>query len=310
MNNTLSTQKLRLATRASPMALEQARLVIKLIHEQFPYCSIELVPMTTLGDDCLDRPIMALDNKTVFVKTLENALLTHQADFAVHCVKDMSVYPVPNLVCAALLKRDDPRDALLSCKGHTLNSLPQGALIGTGSPRRIVQLKKIRPDLRFTPIRGNVNSRIEKLENNEVDALMLSYCGLLRIQKTDYVTELFNPIDFISAVGQGALCVQCREDDDEIFQILHHLHDLPTAYAIAAEKALVHRLNGDCHTPIGVFAHIIDGQLKLNACIGDQQSGEIIYTQTQGFTKDAKHVGIAAANDLIAKGAHRMISFE
>jgi hydroxymethylbilane synthase len=290
------------------MALEQAYLVKNLIKQQFPQCEVELVPMTTLGDRCLDKPIKELDNKSVFVKNIESALLNNQADFAVHCVKDMSVYPVPGLVNAALLARDDPRDALLSCKSETLDTLPQGALIGTGSPRRMAQLKRIRPDLTFTPVRGNVNTRIQKLEDGEMDALMLSYCGLLRIHKTDYITELFDPVDFISAVGQGTLCIQCREGDNDIQQLLRHLHDLPTATAVAAEQALVHRLNGDCHTPIGVYARIVDGQLQVDACIGDAKSGAVIYTKAQGPMDSAQRIGIAAADDLIAKGANHIVS--
>jgi hydroxymethylbilane synthase len=310
VSNYQSITNLRLATRESPMALEQAHLVIKHIKRQFPDCEIQLVPMTTLGDDCLDKSIKDLDNKSVFVKTIESAILNNQADFAVHCVKDMSVYPVPGLMNTALLKRDDPRDALLSCKGHTLETLPQGALVGTGSPRRIAQLKSIRPDLKFTPIRGNVNTRIKKLEDGEVDALMLSYCGLLRIDKMDYVTQLFDPTDFISAVGQGTLCIQCRECDYDIQQFLHHLHDVPTGIAIAAEQALVHRLNGDCHTPIGVYARIEDGELSLDACIGDEKTGVVIYTKAQGSGDHAQRIGIAAADDLIAKGANHIVTPE
>jgi hydroxymethylbilane synthase len=301
-------QTLRLATRASPMALAQAHLVMQLIYEKFPACNIELVPMTTLGDDHLDKQILELDNKTVFVKTLENALLTHQADCAVHCVKDMSVYPVPSLGCAALLKRDDASDALLSCKGHTLESLPHGAVIGTGSPRRIAQLKVIRPDLKFTPIRGNVNSRIQKLEAGEVDALMLSYCGLLRINQTHYVTELFNPVDFISAVGQGALCVQCRKDDHATLQLLRHLNDPSTEKAIAAEQAFVHRLNGDCYTPMGVYAQITEDQLQLHAFLEDQKTGTLMRTKAQGSSENPEQIGLSAANDLIAKGAYHFVS--
>jgi hydroxymethylbilane synthase len=302
MPNHESIQHLRLATRASPMAQAQACFVKQRLHELFPYCKIEIVLMTTLGDDHLDKPITALDNKTVFVKNLENALLNNHADFAVHCVKDMSVYPVPNLMCAALLKRDNPSDALLSCKGHNLENLPKGALIGTGSPRRIAQLKNIRPDLAFTPIRGNVNSRIEKLEQGEVDALMLSYCGLLRINHIAYITQIMNPVTFISAVGQGVLCVQCRADDFETFELLKHLNDTPTASAVAAEQALVHRLNGDCHTPIGVYAHCTDDQLQLYACLEDEKSGELFYTQTRGLSHHAREIGLAAADDLIAQG--------
>lgn len=308
MSDYRSIANLRLATRESPMAMQQAEFVKALILKQFPHCQIDFVPMTTLGDECLDRPIQQIDNKSVFVKTIESALLNNQADFAVHCVKDMSVYPIPGLVNAALLKRDDPRDALLSCQGHTLETLPQGAMVGTGSPRRIAQIKRTRPDLQFTPIRGNVNTRIKKLESGDVDALMLSYCGLLRINKLDYITQLFDPSEFVSAVGQGTLCIQCREGDQDIQKLLRHLHDVPTTVAIAAEQALVHRLNGDCHTPIGVYARIDEGQLHLDACIGDDKTGAVIYTKAQGPVDNAQRIGIAAADDLIAKGANHIVS--
>lgn len=306
MANILKLKELRLATRESPMAMEQAYLVQRLLAKHFPEIDITLVPMTTLGDRCLDKPIQEIDNKSVFVKNIESALLNNQADFAVHCVKDMSVYPVSGLTVAALLKRDDPRDALLSCEGHTLESLPQNATIGTGSPRRIAQLKRIRPDLNFKPIRGNVNTRIQKLENGEVDALMLSYCGLQRLDKLDYVTQLFNADEFVAAVGQGTLCLQCREGNPDIERMLHHLHDYDTATAIAAEQALVHRLNGDCHTPIGVYAQVTDNQVRLDACVGDQKTGAVIYTKAQGPADNAQRIGIAAADDLIAKGANHI----
>jgi hydroxymethylbilane synthase len=296
----------RLATRQSPMAMVQAEAVRDLLEKMHPNLKIELCPMKAAGDKQLNKPISKIGDKSVFVKTLEKALLNNEADFAVHCVKDMSVYSTPGLMIAAMMERDDPRDALVTRSGEKLMELPKGAKIGTGSPRRVAQLMQLRSDLEYVPIRGNVNTRLKHLKDGVVDALMLSFCGLQRIHQAQAVSELFDPDLFIPAVGQGALALQCRENDAGTQQLCRSLHHVTTALTVAAEQALIQRLNGDCQTPIGVYATLSGDQLVLRACIGDAEHTALLFSKAEGPCEQAQLIGITAADDLIAKGANAL----
>lgn len=300
--------KLRLATRKSPMALWQANHVKAAIVAKNPNVDVELVELVTRGDKDTQTALTKLGGKSVFVKELQMALLQNEADIAVHSIKDMSVQPVDNLILAVICERHDPRDAFVAKHFRNLDELPKGAVVGTGSPRRVSLIKSLRPDLETKLVRGNVNTRIQKLDDGLYDALILAASGLKRINMQDRICQYFDETFFTPAIGQGALGIECRSDDKKTLELIQHIHHEPTAVCVLAERAVNLRLGGDCHTAIGAHAKIIDGKLNLQAMVGNEDGTEIIRSEIQGLKQNSTALGLTLADDLIAKGAKKYVS--
>ncbi len=299
---------LRIATRKSPMALWQAHFIKANIQRIYPDLSIQLIELVTQGDKDLSTALVNLGGKSLFVKELQQALLNDQADIAVHCIKDMSVHAVPGLKLAAVCQRSDPRDALISHQKITLRELPHGAVVGTASPRRQSLLLAMRPDLTIKLLRGNVNTRLQKLDAKNYDAIVLAAAGLERLSLAQRIHERFDPNTFIPAIGQGALGIECRANDTATLQKIAFLHHSPTAACIDAERAVNQTLGGDCHTPIGAYAQINDGELRLKAVVGSMDGKTLLRAEANRQIEQAAELGIAVAEELIAQGAKKLLA--
>lgn len=297
---------LRLATRKSPMALMQAQQMRAQLQQTHANCFINLVGCSTKGDRVLNRALSDIGGKSLFTKEVQHALLAKRADFAVHSVKDLSVFPVEGLTLAALTKRDDPRDAFVSMEFESLESLPKGAIVGTASPRRSAQLLHYRPDLKIKLCRGNVNSRLRKLEEGEYHAILLATAGLERLQLTSYLKQRLNPTIFIPAIGQGALGIECRAENKALIQRLHCLNDPITNACVEAERAVNRVLGGDCHTPIGAHAVATNNRLHLQAMVANM-SGDVIYINDEAPITEASQLGERVGQRLIEQGALELI---
>ena len=242
------------ATRKSALALAQCRAFIRDLGAVSPGVSFDELQVVTTGDRITDRPLSEVGGKGLFVKEIEEALLARTAHMAVHSIKDVPGELPPGLRIACIPKRVDPRDVLVSPRYQTLSALPKGARVGTSSLRRLSSLRAVRPDLTIVPLRGNVDTRLRKVNEGECDAIVLAYAGLLRLGLGDKATELLSPELSLPAVGQGALGIECREDDECTREVLARLHDRDTATCVAAERGVLLALEGDCKTPIGSFA--------------------------------------------------------
>lgn len=267
----MPVRPLRIGTRGSPMALYQANLVRDRLTAAHPALAepgaLELEPIRTTGDREQRRLLAEIGGKGLFTKEIEEALLSRHIDLAVHSLKDMETRLPDGLTIACVLPRDDPRDAFLSRDGAPLSQLRRGARIGTASLRRSAQLLRLRPDLALAPMRGNVNTRLDKLASGETDGLVLALSGLQRIGKAALVTEILSVETMLPAVGQGALAIECRADDREVRDLLLPLHDPDSAACVAAERALLAALDGSCRTPIAALAVIQEGRLTLDGLL-------------------------------------------
>ena len=299
---------LRLVTRKSPLAWQQATLVKQQLQMHQPDMQIELVGLVTAGDKRTDVQLTQLGGKSLFVKELQTALLENQADFAVHSVKDMSVTQVADLTLTAVCKREDPRDAFVSARFSHWQNLPKGAEVGTASPRRQSQLLALRPDLSIKLLRGNVGSRLTKLDNSEFDAIILAAAGLKRLEFTHRITQYLEPEEFIPAIGQGALGIECRTGDSKLQTLLAPLNDWSTHQCVIAERAVNFKLGGDCYTPVGAFATIDGSQLTLHAMVGSLDGSLLLKTTVSGPATDAERLGTQAAEQLLTRGAKKLCS--
>ena len=293
----------RIATRKSPLALWQAEHVRDALLAAHPGLQIELLKMTTQGDKILDSPLAKIGGKGLFVKELEQALLEGRADIAVHSMKDVPAEFPAGLHLAAILAREDERDAFVSNTHATLESLPHGARVGTSSLRRQCQLSARRPDLQILTLRGNVNTRLAKLDAGEYDAIILASAGLLRLNMADRITQYIDPDISLPAVGQGAIGIECRENDACIHALLAVLNDKPTAIRITAERAMNRRLEGGCQVPIAGHAVLNGNNLTLRGLVGSPDGREMVRGEVSGPQHDAEALGIALAEDLLARGA-------
>jgi hydroxymethylbilane synthase len=270
---------LRLGTRGSTLALAQSNLIINALKRLHPSLNITLTTFKTSGDQIADRPLHELGGKGLFVRELEQALLDHKVDFVVHSFKDvpvtMPLVEQTNLIIAAVPQREDVRDVLISMKSRSIQELPSNSKIGTGSLRRRCQLLALRPDLKIESIRGNIDTRIRKLKSGEFDAIILALAGLKRANLFD--PSFMHPLpvdDFLPDAGQGALAIQCRRDDPTTQKLLEPLDHPPTRQCVDLERALVAALHGDCFSPIGTLADLVDGQIQLRAAVG-RRGGEL-----------------------------------
>ncbi len=298
---------IRIATRQSPLALWQAEHVAALLTQAFPDVTAQLVKMVTRGDKILDAPLAKVGGKGLFVKELEEGMLSGDADIAVHSMKDVPIeFPV-GLHLAAILEREDPSDAFVSNRFKNLADLPINARIGTSSLRRECQLKELFPGAEVIPLRGNVNTRLAKLDAGDYDAIILASAGLKRLGLADRITQALPVSVSLPAVGQGAIGIECRVDDLEINQMLSALHDKTTGLCVSAERAMNTRLNGGCQVPIAGFAVLENGQIFMRGLVGHPDGSVLYRSESTGLAADVETIGRNIAEDLLAQGADKIL---
>ncbi|UVK78129.1 MAG: hydroxymethylbilane synthase [Sodalis sp. Fse] len=298
---------LRIATRQSPLALWQAHYVRDQLLHHHPYLQVELVSMVTHGDMVFDTPLAKVRDKGLFVKELECALLDHRADIAVHSMKDITVSFPEKLGLAVLCERDDPRDAFVSARYSSLDALPAGAVVGTSSLRRQCQLRERLPVV-VSDLRGNVGTRLTKLDEGEYDAIILAVAGLKRLALDDRIRMAIDPSDLLPAVGQGAVGIECRLDDARTLAMLAPLHHQETALRISAERAVNACLKVGCQVPIGSYAEIEGDQLWLRALVGSSDGTIVIRSEGRAPLVQAEQLGRWLAEDLLARGARAILA--
>jgi len=299
---------LKIATRKSELALWQAVHVQQLLRRHFPHIRVELLPLVTQGDVILDRPLAAIGGKGLFLKELERALLDGAADLAVHSMKDVPVEVTPELPVEVVLQRANPFDAWLSSSGQRLAQLPPGSPVGTSSLRRQCQLQAARPDLRVLDLRGNVNTRIRKLDEGEYAAIILACAGLERLGLQHRVTETLAAPGWLPAVTQGTIGVQCRAADTGLRQMLALLNHPETALCAAAERAVSRRLHGSCQVPLAVFARTQGGRLAISALVGSPDGRRLVRSDRQGPASESAALAALVAEDLLQQGAGEIIA--
>lgn len=299
---------IRIATRKSPLALWQAHHVADAVRALDPQVTVSLVERVTKGDKILDQALSKVGGKDLFVKEIEEALLTGEAELAVHSLKDVPTELPEGLAIVAFPPREDPRDALVSPSGYTLATLPQGARVGTSSLRRAAQLLSLRPDLEIVPIRGNVQTRLARCREQGMAATILAYAGLLRLGMVDVATEVL-PIDrSLPAIGQGILAVEARADAPEVWALVSRL-DAPASRAAAlAERAMLRRLQGGCQVPIAGHAVVEGDTLTLVGLVAELDGTRVIRGTQQGSVADADAVGRALGEALLAQGARDILA--
>ena len=302
---------LNIATRQSPLALWQARHIQTRLQALYPQLSINLVTMVTKGDKILDTPLAKIGGKGLFVKELEQALYEKQADIAVHSLKDVPMDLPDGLTLGAYCQREQPTDAFVSNKFSALDDLPQGATLGTSSLRRQCQIQQYRPDLNIISLRGNVGTRLAKLDNGDYDAIILATSGLKRLGLTERICHEIDTDISLPAVGQGALAIECRADDTDVLNLLKPLNHEPSRLCVLAERAMNRHLQGGCQVPIAGFAVIEDDKLTLTGRVGSVDGNVLLKAQqTNALTDDAQEnehianaMGITMAQALLAQGA-------
>lgn len=303
--------KLVIATRQSALALWQARHVRDRLAAMYPSCAIELLGLTTQGDRSVDVPLADIGGKGLFIKELEQAMQDGRADIAVHSLKDVPMLMPPGFTLAAMLEREDPRDALV-CRDHpSLGALPPGSIVGTSSQRREAQLRERHPSLVVMPMRGNVDTRVRRLDEGAYAAIILAAAGLKRLGRGDRITAMLDPDESLPAIGQGAICIECLSARADVFQMIAALAHAPTTLAVVAERAFGLRLGGDCRTPIAAYAAAQDGMLRLRGLIARRDGREVMRgerTASASSREAAVELGEALAADFIARGAERVLA--
>jgi len=299
---------LRIATRQSPLALWQAHYVKQRLLACHPGLTVELVPMVTRGDVILDTPLAKVGGKGLFVKELELALIENRADLAVHSMKDVPVDFPKGLGLVTICEREDPRDAFVSNHYDSLDALPAGSVVGTSSLRRQCQLAARRPDLVIRSLRGNVGTRLGKLDNGDYDAIILAVAGLKRLDLEARIRMALPPELSLPAVGQGAVGIECRLDDERTQVLLAPLNHADTALRVKAERAMNTRLEGGCQVPIGSYAELIDGEIWLRALVGAPDGSVMVRGERRGPPAQAEQLGISLAEELLANGAREILT--
>jgi hydroxymethylbilane synthase len=298
---------LRIATRQSRLALWQAEHVAAKLRAAHPDLAVVLVPMITQGDRVLDRPLAEVGGKGLFIKELELAMQEHRADIAVHSMKDVPSDLPSGMTLASMLTRADPRDAFVSLRYDSFASLPQGARLGTSSPRRQCQLKYARPDLELTTMRGNVDTRLRKLQDGQCDAIILAAAGLHRLGLESRITQYFDYEQSVPAIGQGIIGIECRSDDRRSIELSAALNDQIAWQCCEAERAFAQRLQGSCQSPIAGYAEITGEQLQLRGVIGSPDGREIYRGANSGSAINARSIGVELAERLLDAGARQLL---
>ncbi len=302
------TETIRIATRKSPLAMWQAEHVADTLRRTHPGLVVEILGMSTRGDKILDAPLAKIGGKGLFVKELEQGMLEGRADIAVHSMKDVPVDFPGGLHLHVIMEREDPRDAFVSSQYAGIDDLPDGACVGTSSLRRQCQLAERRPDLAIRPLRGNVNTRLGKLDAGEYDAVILAAAGLMRLGFEQRIRARLKPEESLPAIGQGAIGIECRSDDNRVNDLIAPLHHADTADRVRAERAMNHRLMGGCQVPIAGHA-LLDGDgLYLRGLVGTPDGTRILRAESRGPRSEAEALGTALAEELLAQGADAILS--
>ena len=300
--------RIRIATRQSPLALWQAEFVKAELERHHPGIQVELLGFTTQGDKILDSPLAKIGGKGLFVKELETAMLEGKADIAVHSMKDVPVDFPEGLGLTTICEREDPADAFVSNSFASIDELPQGAIVGTSSLRRRCQLLQARPDLDIRDLRGNVNTRLRKLDDGEYQAIVLAVAGLKRLKMADRIRSAL-PFELsLPAVGQGAVGIECRMDDTETLKLLEPLHHQPTATRVLAERAMNARLHGGCQVPIAGFAELDGNTLRLRGRVGSPDGKQLLKAEASGPADQPEQLGQQVADTLLLQGAGAILS--
>lgn len=301
------SREIRIATRKSALALWQAEHVKARLEQAHPGLSVSLVPMVSRGDKLLDAPLAKIGGKGLFVKELETALLENAADIAVHSMKDVPMEFPEGLGLYCICEREDPRDAFVCNAFESLDALPAGSVVGTSSLRRQAQLLARRPDLKIQFLRGNVNTRLAKLDAGEYDAIILAAAGLIRLGFEARIRSRIAVADSLPAGGQGAVGIECRSADREIQALLAPLNHEPTALRVGAERALNRRLNGGCQVPIACYAELEGDQLWLRGLVGQPDGSLLLRAEARAASSEAEALGVQVAEALLAQGAQRIL---
>ena len=300
---------LRIATRKSPLALWQAHFVRDALMSAHAGLDVEIIGMTTRGDKILDTPLAKIGGKGLFVKELELALLEGRADIAVHSMKDVPMALPSGLALPIICEREDPRDAFVSNRYQNIDELPAGARVGTSSMRRQCQLMETYPQLEILDLRGNVNTRLARLDNDEYDGIILATAGLLRLEMADRIAQRISVSQSLPAGGQGAVGIECRADDEQTQALLSVLHHADTAARVAAERAVNRELEGGCQVPIACYAELLeDKQLYLRALVGSLDGTLMLREEITGAADNAEQLGIELAQRLLARGADKILA--
>lgn len=298
---------IRIATRRSPLAMWQAQFVQQRLTETFPELTVELLPMVTKGDKILDTPLAKVGGKGLFVKELETAILEGRADIAVHSMKDVPVEFPDGLGLAVICEREDPRDAFVSNSYHQIEELPPGAIVGTSSLRRQCQIRERFPDLQVIDLRGNVNTRLSKLDSGDYDAIILAAAGLKRLKMNYRIASYLEPEKSLPAVGQGAVGIECRLDDKTTLNYLSALQCEQTRLRVMAERAMNETLQGGCQVPIGSYAELQGDTLWLRGLVGNPDGSRIIRAEMHGASSEPEQLGKAVADALLNQGAEELL---
>lgn len=304
----MNANNLTIASRKSPLAIAQSDYVKQHLLNHHPELTIEIKGMLTQGDKLLATPLNKIGGKGLFVKELEKAILERRADIAVHSIKDMLMELPDGLGLATICKREDPRDVMVSNKFESIDDLPQGAIVGTSSLRRQCQLLNLRPDLQIVPARGNVHTRLRKLDEGEFDAMILAAAGLIRVDFHHRIKQYIDTEIMLPAAGQGAIGIECRVDDLPLLKTLAPLNDHNTQLCVTAERAITNRLGGSCQVPIGAYARLMNEQIVIQALVGRPDGSEILRASKAVAPEDAAAGGIAVAEELINQGADNIIA--
>lgn len=298
---------LRIATRKSPLAMWQAEYVKLQLLQLYPDLAIEYVGLVTEADKFFNVPISQMGGKGSFVKELETALLQNHADIAVHSVKDMPAELPQDLTLAVICERDDPRDVFIANTFKHITDLPEGATVGTSSLRRQAQLAALRPDLKIMPLRGNVGTRLKKLEDNEFTAIILAAAGLKRLNLLHIINSYLDPKKFVPAIGQGALGIECRKDDTAVLNLIAPLDHQFSRICVTAERAMNKQFGGNCYTPIAAYATLQKQKLHLHGLVAKTDGSVILNSIHSASAENPEQLGITVAEDLFAQGARDIL---
>lgn len=299
--------KIHIATRKSALALWQANHVADLLLDLPEVEAVDLVPLSTRGDEILDRSLQKIGGKGLFIKELEVAMRNGEADIAVHSMKDVPAEMPDGFCIAAVLERANHADALVSPNGEKLQDLPKGALIGSSSLRRQAQLKMLRSDLKIEPLRGNVNTRLAKLQNGAYDAIILAAAGLERLELEQHISQQFLPSEMLPAAAQGVVGIECLSDRTELCKTLSKLNHATTVQTTLAERAIAKALQASCQSPVATYARIDDSQLRITALVALPDGSESIRDSVAGSPKDAEQLGEELASRLLESGARELL---
>jgi hydroxymethylbilane synthase len=300
--------KVRIGTRGSKLALAQCAWVKERIEGRHPGMEVELVRIKTKGDKILDAPLSKIGGKGLFVKEIEEALLSGRVDLAVHSMKDVPAELPDGLLLTAFPEREDPRDVLVSLDNVPLDELPQGALLGTSSLRRGAQILHLRPDLKIVPLRGNVDTRIKKLRRGDFHAIVLAAAGMTRLDLEDEISQVIPTEKVLPAIGQGALGIEVRGDNREVIEVLSFMNHGPTALGVRAERAFLKRLEGGCQVPIAALAALNGRDLHLEGMVAELDGSRIIREKIQGDKERPEEIGVSLAGRMLDAGAGEILA--